>query len=253
MTWWAELYDDALADMLLERADATAIERTVGFLRDVLAIAPGDRVFDQCCGIGSLAVPLAHAGFEIEGVDQAARYIERATAAARDAGVAARARFALGDAFAWQPAVACAAAFNWWTSFGYAAADADNLRMLARAHAALEPGGRYALDFINLPQVLRDFQRHVAITRDTPRGRVTLLRETSLDLGRGVMHKTWQYFFPDGARRMASSELRLYLPHQLVEMLRDVGFVAVALHGDELGGPLTLDSPRCIAVARKAA
>jgi len=252
VTWWATLYDDALADMLLERADAASIERTIDFLRRVLAISPGDHVFDQCCGIGSLAVPLAIAGFRVTGVDQAARYIERATTAARRAEVTERGRFATGDAFAWRPDTPCDAAFNWWTSFGYAERDADNILMLRRAFDALVPGGRYALDFINLPQVLRDFQRHVALTRETPRGIVTLLRETELDLGLGYMRKTWQYFFPDGSRHNATSRLKLYLPHQLVDMLLAAGFEDVALYGDETGEALTIDSPRCIAVGRKA-
>ncbi len=250
MTWWADLYDDALADLLLERADSAAIERTIAFLRRTLVLQPGDRVFDQCCGIGSLAVPLATAGFEVVAVDQAARYIERGKAAAAAAG--AKLELVTGDAFEYVPAAPCAAAFNWWTSFGYAETDEDNARMLSRALESLVPGGRYALDFVNLPQVLRGFQRHVSITRETPRGSVTLLRETEVDLAAGYMHKTWRYFFPDGERRTATSQLRLYLPHQLAELLITVGFEQVTLYGDESGEPLTIDSPRCIAVARKA-
>ena len=83
MTWWADLYDDALANVLLERTDATATARTIAFLRRVLAVEPGDRVLDQCCGIGSLAIPFAREGFELLGVDQAAGYIRRAIAADR--------------------------------------------------------------------------------------------------------------------------------------------------------------------------
>lgn len=199
MTWWADLYDDALADVLLERTDGAATDRTVGFLRRVLAIEPGDRVLDQCCGIGSLAIPLARAGFEVIGVDQAARYIERATEAARAAGVDAK--FFSGDAFTWRPDRMCNAAFNWWTSFGYAARDADNLQMLKRAAQAIVPGGRFALDFMNVPQVLRGFRPTVTIER----AGIKLTRETTLDLAAGTMHKTWHYELPTAASHSAAA------------------------------------------------
>jgi len=246
MTWWAELYDDALADVLLERTD---VERTLKFLRNVLAIAPGDRVLDQCCGIGSLAIPLARAGFEVVGVDQAAGYIARATAAA----AGASAKFFVGDAFTWRPERMCNAAFNWWTSFGYAARDADNQRMLKRAAEAIVPGGRFALDFMNVPQVLRGFQPTVVVERDGTK----LTRETTLDLAAGTMAKTWRYELPEskivGTQPVRTSTLRLYMPSQLIELLRASGFDDIELYGDETGEPLTIDSPRCIAVAVRLA
>jgi SAM-dependent methyltransferase len=238
MSWWADLYDDALADVLLERTD---VEHTLAFLRRVLCLEPGDRVLDQCCGIGSLAIPLARQGFEVVGVDQAARYIERATAAAGDAS----AKFFVGDAFTWRPDRMCNAAFNWWTSFGYAARDVDNLQMLKRAAQAIVPGGRFALDFMNIPQVLRGFRPTVTIER----AGLELTRETTLDLAAGTMHKVWRY----ADRPDRTSALRMYMPSQLVEMLRAAGFDDIELYGDETGEPLTIDSPRCIAVAVRLA
>jgi hypothetical protein len=125
--------------------------------------------------------------------------------------------------------------------------------MLARAADALVPGGRFALDFMNVPQVLRGFRRSVTITRDRPHGRITLTRDTTLDLAAGVMHKRWRYELPDGSRPEYASRLRMYMPAELVALLASVGFEAIELYGDETGEPLTLDSPRCIVVARKAA
>ncbi len=247
MTWWAELYDDALADLLLERVDEAATARTIAFLRRVLAVEPGDRVLDQCCGIGSLAVPFAREGFELMGVDQAAGYIDRAIKAARAAKVDAR--FFIGDAFTWRPERMCNAGFNWWTSFGYAARDADNAKMLKRAADAIVPDGRFALDFINVPQVLRAFQPTVTVER----AGIALTRETTLDLAAGTMHKTWRYTLPDGTTPIRTSTLRMYMPSQLVELLRSSGFDDIELFGDEDGSPLTIDSPRCIAVAVKLA
>jgi SAM-dependent methyltransferase len=248
-SWWAELYDDLLADVLLVRADDADTTRTVAYLTEQLRLTPGCRVFDQCCGIGSLSVPLAQAGFEVVGVDQAAAYIERGRGDACRAGVSVELH--TGDAFDFVARPACRGVLNWWTSFGYALDDATNARMLARAFESLEPGGRLALDYMNVPGVLRAFAPRVVTTRDTSRGRVTLVRESRLDTARGTLHKLWQYTLPDGRVVEHSSTVRLYLPHGVADLLRGVGFENVEIHGDVDASPLELDSRRCILLATR--
>jgi SAM-dependent methyltransferase len=247
VSWWADLYDELLAEQLLVR-DEGEIDPTLRFLVDRLAIDEGDRVFDQCCGIGSLAIPLARQGFRTIGVDQAAGYIERAARAAKSAGVTAE--FIAADACAFVPADPVDAVFNWWTSFG-CGGDEENRRMLDRAFEALRPGGRFALDTMNVPGVLRGFQRDSILHRTTPRGQVTLLRETSIDFAAGRMLKTWTYFVDGRFDTRHHSSMRLYLPDAIVAMLRAAGFADIELLGDLTGAPLTLDSPRLIVLARR--
>ncbi len=248
--WWASLYDDLLADVLLVRGDDGDTARTLRYLTAQLHLTPGCRVFDQCCGIASLAIPLARAGHAVVGVDQAARYIERGRADAAAAGAAVELH--VGDAFEFVPRSPVRAAFNWWTSFGYALDDAQNARMLARAFEALEPGGRFALDVMNLPGVLRAFAPTVVTERETAGGRIKLVRDSRLDLAAGALHKRWTYHLPDGRTVEHDSTVRLHLPHTVAELLRGVGFAEVVLHGDTDGSPLALDSRRCILVASKA-
>lgn len=235
-TWWPALYDDLLAEMLLE--DTSDIEPTLRFLVEKLQLAPGARVFDQCCGNGRLSLPLAKWGAEVIGVEQAARYVEQARV--RAAGLTAR--FEVGDAFEFVPDP-CAAAINWWTSFGYLADDDANVRMLRRAFEALAPNGRFALDYPNVPNLCAVFRPH-EITR---KGDITMLRESSLDLARGLLHKRWTFITPD-KRVERTSLLRLYAPDRLGALLASVGFVDIALYGGVDGAPLALDRPRCIAV-----
>ena len=247
--WWAQLYDDLLADVLLERADAAEVDVTLDFLAQALALAPGMRVFDQCCGIGSLSIPLAQRGFQIAGCDLMPAYIARAHRKASTAGV--EVDLTAADAFAYVAHPSCDAAFNWWTSFGYAREDAENARMLARALESLRPGGRFALDFMNVPGVLRGFLPRVETRRATPRGEVTLIRDSTVELRTMAMTKRWTYLLPDGFRVEHDSWVRMYMPHELISLLERVGFDDVALYGDLSFEPLTLDSPRCIAVARR--
>jgi SAM-dependent methyltransferase len=248
VTWWSSLYDDWLADQLLVR-EPGEVDATVDFLVTRLGLGPGARVLDQCCGIGSLALPLAARGARIVAVDQAERYIERARAEARERRL--ELELVAADACRFVPAERMQAAFNWWTSFGYLDEDDANVEMLARAFDALAPGGRFALDTMNVPGVLRGFQRDVVLRRQTPRGEVLLLRESTVDLSRGRMLKRWTYF-ENGRRAIEhASSVRLYMPDAIARMLRSVGFVDVELLGTLGGEPLGLDSPRLIALARR--
>jgi len=242
--WWLRLYDDHLADLLLER-DAEPKD-VVDFLIKRLDLRPGDLVFDQCCGIGSLAVPLAQRGLAVVGCDLMPGYVRRAMEKARAAGVAVDLRVA--DAFEHVPGRPCAGAFNWWTSFGHARDDATNLRMLRRAWESLAPGARFALDTMNVPGVLRGFRAEVVTERDG----TILTRHSRLDLDAGLLHKRWSYRFPGVDAVEHDSTVRLYTPWELRALLRAAGFMRVELLGGIDGQPLTIDSPRCIAMATRS-
>jgi SAM-dependent methyltransferase len=250
--WLAGFYDDLLADVLLVREPAE-LEGTLSFLQGALELAPGARLFDQCCGIGSLALPLARRGFEIWGVDQCAPYIERGRREAEAQGLASRCHLEAADACSYVPSAPCDGAINWWTSLGHVGRDEGDRAMLRRAFEALRPGGRFALDSMNVPGVLRGFQPRVVTERATPAGSVTLVRESEIDLRASVMHKRWVYHLGDGPPVVKTSRLRLYYPHELAAMLEGAGFVELRLLGGESGEALALDSPRCVALATRPA
>jgi len=245
--WWPDLYDDLLADVLLDGTPPAELAATVRFLTAELALSPGDRVFDQCSGVGRLSIPLARWGAEVVGVEQSPRYVEHARERARAAGVSATATFTVGDAFEHVPDRPCAAAINWWTSFGYLPDDDANTRMLRRAYEALAPGGRFALDMPNVPGILAAFRPH-EITR---RGETVMLRESQLDLARGLLHKRWTFITPDGRRVERPSTIRLYPPDRLVALVEGAGFGNVRVLGGVDSSSIALDSPRCIVIARR--
>lgn len=247
--WWRALYDDLLAEVLLVRSDPDDATRTVAFLESALELRPGARVFDQCCGIGSLSLPLARRGYRVHGVDLGQGYAARGQAEAEAEGLPVDLR--AGDAFSFVPEPACDAAFNWWTSFGYAPDDDRNLQMLRRALEGLRPGGRFALDFMNVPGVLAAFRPRMTTVRDTPLGRVTLVRDTRFDPATGVMHKVWRYRTPEGREVVHESAVRAYTPPELARLFSQAGFQDVRMVGDLDGGALTLESPRCLVLARR--
>jgi len=252
--WWHDFHDDLLAQILLERTCTAEVDRTLDFVVEALELKPGDRVYDQCCGIGSLSRPLAARGFRVVGCDQAAGYIERAR---REAELDERRldlRYKAADACAYRPPDAVDGVFNWWTSFGYGESDEVNAKMLACAFDSLRPGGLFLLDTMNAAGVLRHFQPHMFTRREILGGELCLARESSVDLAAGALDKRWTYFLPDGRRVTHSSRVRLYQPHELVRLLRSVGFAEIELFGDigpKPDVPLTLDTLRCICRARR--
>jgi SAM-dependent methyltransferase len=248
--WWESLYDELLAEVFLASADPAEVDATATFLIDQLTLSPGNLVFDQCCGIGTVALALARRGLSVVGVDQSQPYIRRAADEAQRRGLAGCA-FHHGDARHFVPGRPCAAALNWGSGFGNALEDAANLCMLARAFEALVPGGRFALDYQNVPFLLRHFQRSLVRRHPLHEGEVVLLRESTLDLPGGVLHQRWTWLLPDGRRREGHSAVRLYLPHELARLLAQSGFVQPAFFGGLRGEPLGPDSPRCIVVTRR--
>jgi SAM-dependent methyltransferase len=247
--WWTSFHVPELADLFLARTDPQELQQTVEFLKESLRLERGGRVYDQCCGIGSLGIALAKQDMLVTGADLCSEFVDRARVDAGRAGVFCE--FHCADAFQFVPAISCDAVFNWYSSFGYATSDERNRRMLARAYEALRPGGRFALDVPNFPAVLRSFQPHI-VRRGMSQGRpVVLIRESTMLLERGVLAQVWTWLI-DGQPPVAhNSELRLYLPHQISDMLATCGFVDIRMTASIAGDELTLDSPRLICTATR--
>lgn len=252
--WWKDFFDDDYARYGLGATDPQVIEQIVGFLISTLYLAPGSNqtVFDQCCGVGRLSLPLAARGFRVVGVDQVKSYVEQASreAASRELDCA----FHCADAGEFVSPKPCDAAFNWFTSFGYSADDTQNIRMMQRVFDSLKPGGRFVLDYLNFPRMFANMQPGI-ISRPkldgTPLEGLIVLQESKPDFLRGMMESDWTVIYPDGRRTVRHLATRMYLPGDLVRMLKQAGFVEPKLYGWIDGEPSAHTSKRCIVSARK--
>ncbi|MFA6211729.1 MAG: methyltransferase domain-containing protein [Candidatus Obscuribacterales bacterium] len=251
--WWQSFYDDTPFELYMVRSNQAEMEESIAFLREKLHLTAGATIFDQCCGFGAMSIPLAERGFRMFGADLCKKYIAMAKAAAKTAGKKAKVKptFTVADAFDFVPRLECDAAFNWYTSFGYADEDEQNMKMVARAFAALKSGGYYALDFLNMPMIMQGFKSSMSTTLHSPQGDIVQTRQCTFDLYKGKMDQHWTWAMPDGKQLTQNSTLRAYMPCDLVSMFKQVGFVDVQLYGGTDGSPLTADSGRCIVVARK--
>ena len=207
--WWQSFYDDTPFELYMVRSNEAELEESIAFLREKLHLTAGATIFDQCCGFGAMSIPLAERGFRMFGADLCKKYIAMAKQAVasksdktksgktgsakgksrKTASSTAKldATFTVADAFDFVPRVACDAAFNWYTSFGYADEDEQNMKMVARAFAALKPGGHYALDFLNMPMIMQAFKTSMSTTLHSPQGDIVQTRKCSFDLYKGTM------------------------------------------------------------------
>ncbi len=145
-------------------------------------VPPGSSILDYGCGPGRIAVMLAAAGYEVDGVDPALEMIEEARAHA--AQQAARVRFEVLRS-AWHPqgrtaydAVVCSSVIEYVP---------DPVALLHRLKTYLRPGGLLTLSFANKLSLRRKYaqlrngastphftvQRHVWTAKDC----IELLRE----------------------------------------------------------------------------
>ncbi len=247
--WWQSFYEDVPCELLLRRQDLEALNQTVDFLCERLHLLPGMTVLDQCCGIGSLSLPLAKRGLQVTGVDLCQKHIRMCRAEADLQQSACN--FHVADAFEFVAKIPCDAAFNWWTSFGYAQQDQQNLLMLRNALLSLKPGGWFALDYPNMARVIKEGNNTTQQYYTTGEGPVSITRVTSIDLASGLRKQTWTTRWASGRSASYDTSIRLYLPDALEKLFATAGFQSVQLLGGLHGQPLSLESQRCICMGQR--
>jgi len=250
--WCKEFFDDFFAEHHLVRTDKKELDNTISFLEEKLHLQPGCRIFDQCCGVGSLSIALASKSYKMTGVDLIPSYIARARRDALKTG--ASCLFESGDAHDYIAPEPCDAAINWWTSFGYTPNDSQNMKMLHCACASLKPGGWFALDYMNAPQKLKDFGSGTCARHETKKGNYTSIWESHLDRRNNMIVKKWRY--RDTAGREFEKQgggAKLYTKDDLEKMFISCGFGNIRFYGSITGETATDTSPRCIVVAERLA
>lgn len=248
--WWTMFFDESYGEWGLAGIDEDITTRSVAFLWDRLGLGRASRVFDQCCGIGRISIPLAARGAEVVGVDITEAYITAARSQAKRHNVMDQCEFYCADGFQFVSPRPCDAAINWFTSFGYGEDDEQNVLMLRCVFDSLAGGGLLALDLQNIPRIMRDFQH--SIVQQPEVGSVALvIQRNTPDFRAGMMCSEWLIVDQDGKKRSREIKTRMFMPHEVVRMLARVGFVDMELYGSTEGESFSLDSRRCIVIARR--
>ncbi|MBX3119962.1 MAG: class I SAM-dependent methyltransferase [Fimbriimonadaceae bacterium] len=216
----------------------------VSFLEDLFMLAKGARILDIGCGTGRHSIELAKRGYVVTGIDISNGMLAQAQAKARGAGV--EVEFIEADATQIQfDAVFDAAICLCEGAFGLTDPDKEpvghDFAILKNVFAALKPGAPFVLNALN--------------------GYATIRRVTDEMVQMGAfnpatMHFAYQdEFGPDDDKHLVNVRERMFIPPELVSMLRFVGFEVEHVWGGTAGEwgdrPLKLDEIEAMYVCRK--
>jgi SAM-dependent methyltransferase len=175
--WFDGFFDDDWLTLLELRSTPERNEAEVDFVVQALELEPGERVLDVACGVGRHSIELARRGLRVTGLDLSAPSIERARAAAEDAGV--HVEFVHGDMRELPWTDEFDAAVNLFSSFGYFATEEENQGALAEIAESLKARGRLLLETVHIFGIVRQFRaRH---WDDLPDGEL-LVEDREFDL-----------------------------------------------------------------------
>jgi len=215
----------------------------------------GGPVLDAMCGTGRIAIPLAHAGFEVTGIDSHEGMLERARrkAAAEEPEVARRIvlkradlrQLDLGRQFCL--VVAAFASFNHFLE----PADQDRAMAALKRHVA-DRGALVIATFNPLRQTYIDkLDKEVEL----PNGDLLIRYSTGIvDGDSGIIHMKYRWEVErkgGGSYREVETEfdLKLLRANQLKALMAGAGLQAVERYGGYRGEPLTPESDWIVLVA----
>lgn len=212
MGWYTRWFGTPYYKLLYGHRDDADAAAWVQAIIDRWKPEPGATVLDLACGRGRHARHLARAGLKVTGLDISAESINEARTMAPDA------RFLVHDMR--QPlegarfdAICCL-----FTSMGYFDELADDQRVLDAVFAMLLPGGRFVLDFMNTPLVLRELVSEEAVDAGGVSFRITRCLEGDVLVKRIVAVE-------DARTQCFEERVQALLPEQIEEMAVRAGLV----------------------------
>jgi SAM-dependent methyltransferase len=246
MAWYEELFateDPARFDLY---AESEASRQQVDFIIDKLALEPGARVLDLCCGQGRHLIDLARRGYDVVGLDLSEYMLEGCRAAAAAEGIDVTLIHAdmrqIGFTAEFD------AVINMFTSFGYLANDNEDQKVINAASLALKGGGSLLIDAMNRDWLMSVFKPTEWHTNS--RGEL-ILSEHDFDSITGRINCREITIHSDGRRSERPHSIRLYTFNELDKMLKQAGLIVQSTYGDFDSTPFNRGSRRMIVIARK--
>ena len=176
------------------------------------AAEQGHAVLELGCGTGRVTIPIAQAGVEVVGIDNARAMLDVARRKAAAAGLDIR--WLTADMAAFRLDQRFGLVIVPFRSFLHLLTEADQLACLSCVHEHLLPGGRFALNFFVQPLAARSGAPRVS----------TIYR---------------------------SLRVRYVTRHEMEDLLRRSGFEVEAVYGGFNNEPLTASSGEMVWIARK--
>lgn len=246
MAWYKELFATEDPARFEKYVESDTSRRQVDFVIDKLALEPGAKVLDLCCGQGRHLIDLARRGYDVVGLDLSEYMLEGCKAAAAVEGISP----VLVQADMRQIGFTTEfdAIISMFASFGYLETEDEDQRVLNAASLALKGGGSLLLDLHNRDAqlgCLKPIEWHENSQGDL------ILADRDFDSITGRINSREVTVHHDGHRSERSYSLRLYTYTELDRMLQQAGLAVHSVYGDFNCGPFHRHSRRMIVIAGK--
>lgn len=235
-----------VADYLYFYEDMLTPERTlaeIDFLIRELYLDKPCKILDLACGFGRHTNELAALGHQVTGVDRSPGFLNIARKSAEILKVSVT--YILGDMRQILFHENFDRALLLFTSFGYFKDD-ENLLVLKNVRRALKPGGLMVFDSHN-----RDsFLKHLTPFWVTEKGQDLMIDRNSFD----PESKRWynqRIVYRDGIRKDKPFFVRIYNPHEIIDLFQQAGLEVDRMFGGFDSQPLTSESRRMVVIAKK--
>lgn len=221
----------------------------------------GERILVAGCGTGRVAIPLAHNGAKIVGVDVSDAMLDRARARTTSSPPReGTAEWVTADVRTLDLGQQFDIVMFPYNGLMHLTTLEDQIAVVERLGAHVAPDGVLVLDLHN-PIDLFMYEDSNAVTlertfTDHDTGH-TVMQQSLLDIDRGeqLMHVTWLYDRLDETGRVTRSVVpmtfRIALPAEVTLLLRLAGFNDVTMYGDYDFEPFYEDSLRMVVVAKR--
>jgi len=148
--WFEAWFDTGYYHLLYQHRDDAEAARFLNRLFQQLGIKAGSNILDVACGKGRHSIVMAGMGMNVTGIDLSPNSIEEAAHH-----TAKNLHFYVHDMREPFADAALDIVVNLFTSFGYSETEADDLKTIKAAYAALKPGGLFIQDYLNALPVLQ--------------------------------------------------------------------------------------------------
>ncbi len=242
--WWEDFFHGLFVEFWRAALPPDVTRAEADFFQERLRLSPGARVLDVPCGDGRLALELAGRGYRLTGVDISSEFLHAARRSASERSLQIEWRQSDMRDLPWTGQFD--GAFCAGSSFGYLD-DAGDAAFVKAVSVALQPGGRFLLDWGWVAEsVLPNFREKLEMEV----GELRFAAENRYVAATGRIENRFTITRREEAEVRFASH-RAYTYSQVLGLFREAGFSAFEACGSLAGEPFGLGSPRLLLVATK--
>ena len=202
-------------------------------------------VLDLGCGPGRHSLALQAAGFDVTGIDTSTYLLKRAQQNAKSSDVSPE--FIHSDMRSFSRPDHYALACCLWSSFGYSETEEDDLTVLKQAFENLKAGGIFLMDVVGKEYAVRNLEDIVA--RQLDDGGV-LIEQPQITHNMCRLENRWM-LVQEGTVEQGEWGHWIYSGKELINLVKEAGFIHVEIFGSWDQDSYELDSERLILIAEK--